>query len=292
MSKQQKTMLTNVAQIDWLTLTSWELTSWQFWREVVENSGYCLLMNPDEDKKIMQYSGLDYSSDYGSAFIGTAFIGGREHIMLRVSGELSEVLFEKLAGYPLTEGWAKCTRIDLQITSTPPSGWDQAKMEVDLRHIGHKPSFITSFDRKLRRDLSTVYIGRRVSQRIARIYEKASDSREVYLRFEYEYKGELANKMARDLAKHPLRKEDYLLGEIEHLEYKPLEDIYKPYLLATGERMSVHRVPMPDKTRDWLLGVVIKSLEKYLNQHDNDLTVLDAFTRLIDEKWDKYRPVG
>ena len=90
--------------IDWLTFTTWdelEYKSWQEWQKQ--------LAGDQKTGKIRMYDGIWK----GSSFVGEGRQNNKAHGMIRISGsESNNAYFELLRG-----DYAKCTRVDIQITT-------------------------------------------------------------------------------------------------------------------------------------------------------------------------------
>lgn len=150
------------------------------------------------ESRFLQYVGeADQDNHY---FSGTADQGGRDHYLIRCSSALAHdfaLLTHEAAGqFPRT----KATRVDVQLTVPLWAGFDLQAVGLDLKK--HVASGRWPFrGRRARRrevnlvlgskDLHTIYIGDRASERFIRVYVKDIADR-LHIRFEMEYKGDLA----------------------------------------------------------------------------------------------------
>jgi len=179
----------NVAQIDYLTLTSFCKTcqgKMYAWHKSI-----CDDLKPSNR---MQYEGTLSFDRYGTSFFGEGQQKNRTHAMLQVSGSLAESAFNACRTFVL-KGRAKVTRLDLQVTvEYDRQTHSQSELAEDLRYLSpnRSVSYLESKSGPQGSKLATVYYGSRSSERFYRIYEKRGMGGEVLLRFEVEYKGKRA----------------------------------------------------------------------------------------------------
>jgi len=167
----------NNAQIDFVTATTavkrrYDLAS----REVCEGKGEA------REGRFLQYVG----DRYESVFTGEAMQRGKASYLIQVTGEDS-----KESGIVLIDAGMKVTRIDLQITVKLPSDYSARELADCFSYkkwLGgeRKINLIES------EGMDTVNVGSRSSNRYIRIYVKEGG----FLRFEVEYKKELAVRVA------------------------------------------------------------------------------------------------
>lgn len=271
----------NVPRIDYLTLTTYEQTAWQFWKSALD--GNQELEQDDDETQIMQYMGYFWRNGTGNAYLGSGMQKRGMHIMLRISGDLAHQMFGRVAKNPLKEMWGKVTRLDLQITVPMPDKWSQKRLHFRLTRAGKEPDTKSSQSGLNRRVLRTVYLGSRHSNRFHRVYEKQVDGGDIYLRYECEYSRQLATKMAREILQSPSIVSQYLLGELQAIGDDDLESVFAHNLIGQPSRETVKRVQSHDKTRRWLLENVLPAFTRHINDHSADGEVALAFGRAIGD---------
>lgn len=176
--------IVNRPAIDWLTFTTWERESWEWFNIMATRfSG-----GDGEASRMEGYQGIMYPK---------MFIGYKEgeqhkpHYMLRSWGVPSDDVFmaSVVADSPMV-----CKRIDLQITIPLPDGYnakllaERIREEEDKRYNGRKVHLYDSG-----KGMETVYVGSWHSDKFYRIYVKQVAA-ELYLRFEVVFKHDLATK--------------------------------------------------------------------------------------------------
>lgn len=286
MKKQPRELVLLVPQIDWYTLTSFEPTGWQFWRSIFDGLGADEI---DGNTGRLMYTGTLWSMKNGTSFLGSGYQDGKEHIILQVSGKLAQDTFMQAAKKPLAEAWARCTRIDLQITQYRPTEWDQWRLFNRLKKVGRNVNYVSSMTGPNRTELATIYIGSRYSKRMIRIYEKSAEN-QVYLRLEAELKGAVAHKTAKALTIEPDKIHEYLLGEVQAMLEPKSEREFSQYLGGLPLRENGVVVKLEDRTEKWLLRQVLPAFTKYINQHDSNMRVLISYSDAIANAMDGYRP--
>lgn len=169
--------LRETAAIDWITLTTWEIGHFFGLVAYIRRRH----VGGWEAAKVMQYSGMKR----GNLFYGTSEQRdgrgeNKGHGMIRVSGrEADDFFFNDLIWYGRRElSFLKCTRLDLELTKTPPKRYS---LPAAYKRIAHPKSIVQS-------ENCTLYIGNRASSPIfTRLYEKLG-----YLRLEFELKHDRA----------------------------------------------------------------------------------------------------
>lgn len=282
------TLILGEARIDWLTLTSYDDGFYLGCQSMLNR----ILGRGWKDEKtettIQQYSGYERSvPSRGWAFLGSGVQKDKSHAMLRVSGDLSHHIFmeDYVAQQVLTET-SRVTRLDIQITVPESRGWSQWDLNLRLRDAGKRPDYKTSFDRPSMRELATVYLGSRHSMRFKRIYLKVTTSLDICVRFEVELKKARAHQTARAVLSGKADAGDYLAHEIKQVGDDMLTQLFSDlnYDLAKTERI-VNASPL-DGTWEWLVGVCVPVIDRYMNQHDNERSdqLRDLLEKLLHRK--------
>jgi hypothetical protein len=248
-------MLIHQSAIDWLTLTTFDRDVYGAWSALLGSANGTL-----REGRLLMYLGA-WS---GSLFVGEGAQQGRPHYMLRVSGEDADHLAPQLAFNP-----AHCSRIDLQITIELPPGYSGRDFADHLREERR--------DRRRRITLiesgegeSTVYIGHRSSERYYRIYVKFDAQGNPYLRFEVEFKGDVAPAVWRHI-QFGQSLSAILTSEIEHLGFDGVGVLRRFHAWLGGAlHISPHTVPTSESaTLRWLFNAVIPVLRRLLNSHSD-----------------------
>lgn len=285
-NKKSKHLSISEVLIDWFTVTAWEdgaTNSWAWWHKVATDHG---LAKEEAGIGFMQYEGNYWIGGDGSFFLGTGIQKNYVHNMVRASGALSNRMFDRAAGVPVKYGWGKCTRLDIQITLPQPEEWTQWSLADRLQRSGKNVGYIDSSSGKNGRKLATVYVGSRQSSRVTRIYQKEAGAHsDMYLRFETEFKGHRANIMCKSIADNRVEMGNYLLHEVQQMNDDKLTDLFGT-ALATYDASSVkvRKVKASDATENWLMTKCLPSLDKWINDHDNDDEVFLAFGKVLSDK--------
>lgn len=262
-----------VCMIDWLNLTSFEPSVWAGFEKSLEEYFGDRWHNEGKESKIHVYEGTSCSlPGVGWAFLGSGMQGGKQNVMLRVTGRLADRIFNRpYVQSVLIGGIAKASRIDLQVTVVEPKNWSQWELMVEMKERGHNVAWIDSIDRVSGKNLATIYHGSRHSSRYTRLYEKLSKSGDVLLRFETEYKGDRAKQVAKSLCEEMKDKGwQYLSHEMNGFKSSNLNKAMKGVLLpdaAVTERVVRERGM--DSTLEWIKGVCLPVIDRYLKQHDD-----------------------
>jgi len=273
--------------VDWFTMTSYEHDSFGHWlHEQSKIDGKI-----DEDKSMMQYDGRQVTrNNHGHCFVGSGQQQNRWHTIIRAGGEISSILAESCCFLPKRAGWARCTRIDLQVTAWAPEGWTQWTLLNRLKRGKRVASIITSLGYG-NRDFSTVYCGSMKSARFSRTYVKdyAKDGR-MLLRHECVFQRDLADSICRTIAKADDRQsaiDAQILNELQRMGDTRLEALFAPFLHGNGDASPKLRVieTTLDSKKNWLLGSVLPAFERYINDHDSDPIVGETFFRLAMERY-------
>jgi hypothetical protein len=260
-------MFINEAAIDWLTLTTWSTETWG----VLEAAARGMGITTRREARRMQYRGLES----GGVFWGEALQQGYKHFMVMASGMDAAILAPRVAGYG-----AKCTRLDLQVTvplkrddSRPGDLFDAMQLwPDDWWGRGGKPQLklVTSGDL-----FDTLYIGNRTSDRMTRIYVKPDDAGRPYLRYEVEYKGELAQ----NTWQHLEDEQDPIVNMASTLEAEidaipAISKLLPESMLSClrmgrpGVRPGRQTVPAGSSGLNWLTRQVQPAIMRLMADHD------------------------
>jgi len=241
------------ALIDWLTLTTFEADICNRWSTLQAHSD-----GEFREGKVRGYVGV-YA---GNLFIGTGTQLGRDHYLLRVSGEEADIIAPLLF-----HCGARCTRIDIQITIDQPAGYS-ARMLKDILSLSRRDqrrqiSLIESGE-----GTDTVYMGNRSSERFYRIYVKLGEDGNFFLRFEVEFKGELARAVWRHV-EYDASLAAILAAEIDRLGFDSMGVLLRFHAHLAGDlRVKPIHVPASDTaTLRWLLHQVVPVLRRLLLSH-------------------------
>ena len=258
------------ALIDWLTLTSFDVGVYDFWSSLLSEQDGSI-----REGRVMMYLGA-WS---GNLFVGEGSQQGQAHYLLRVSGEDADVLAPRL--YDLR---AHASRIDLQITIELPPGYVAREFADRLRE--------ERTDRRRRITLiedgagsDTVYLGHRSSERYYRIYVKFDALGKPYLRFEVEFKGDVAPVVWRQI-QFDASPAAILASEIEHLGFDSAGVLRRFHAWLGGAlHAKPHVVPTSEgATLRWLYSQVIPVLRRLLNSHDDGPRLRALLEELLQER--------
>lgn len=267
----------NISKLDYLTITTFEpsiMAELYKWHIAIGSE----LPN----RKRGNYVGSVTNDRYGSSFCGVAKQGDREHVMMQVSGLLSESAFTATKEFVIS-GRARVTRIDLQITvDYDREVWSQYDLFCALKEEngGRSVNYRESKSGPQNSILATVYYGSRTSDNMVRIYEKRGLNDDIHLRFEVEYKSARAQEVHSALCAGSNRRA-LLWGQMLKLpDVLGLRRLYSPHLKTTPTYTTVVRES--GDTERWLNTVVLKALDRFLAQHDeNSAWMAERFARVI-----------
>lgn len=269
-------MKIGVPEIDWLTFTTWENTvfnAWQDWQQTIQGD--------QKTGKIRNYEG----EWKGSSFIGEGRQNNKAHGMVRVSGSESHKAYFDL----MRCGYAKCTRLDLQITLDLPENYSARKFADDLRsdQTGDCQRSILLMENS--DGLNTVYLGSRKSDRLARFYIKAvgdPGQEERFIRFEVEHKGEWARVVSENLSNGNADISGILLDFLDSIEVDDSQGIirkFKDFLNGIKAGLTISREIRDDnKTFTWILEQVTPAMIRLLNDHDIGPYLADHLSGLLE----------
>lgn len=263
-----QTITLDRALIDYLTLTSFDELAFEAAGKVAN----MLIEKPyngkrKEGQQQLQYLGYSVDTAMGTFYYGEGIQGGRKHYIIRVSGELcNEDVITLPIGQGVNEGWLRCRRIDLQITTEQPSGWVQWALFNRRKKNGRAVGWAQSNDKE-GHELATVYIGQRTSARFARVYQKYSGC--YLLRCEHEIKAEMAEAYAKAIFRGKETPATMLKVLIETTGDRELTAVYAAQLSGIG-RGSVKAVYQEAKTAKWLRETVLPTFRRFINDHSQD----------------------
>jgi len=120
----------NTVAVDWLTLTSFDPKFYAFWAQQLDQ-----MSDEKKDVKWKQYLGQEVNITSGMVKLMSGEQNGRPHCIVWVSGSLANVLMEK-AMEQVANGLCECKRIDLQVTTPYPKGWEQFRLLTQLKEVG------------------------------------------------------------------------------------------------------------------------------------------------------------
>jgi hypothetical protein len=252
---------------DWLTLTTFDEKEWIAMCAYTVSSDATRNL-PVRTAKRMQYHG--WSGD--GWFVGEGRQDGLPHYMMQAHGARAHDALRQALMFHENRGLVKCTRIDLQCTSSSGFAGDLPAIAESIRGLpagafggrGPRPT-ITYFSSEKSED--TMYIGSRKSPRFWRFYNKPI-SGELRLRAELEAKGWLAETIWDELCISGL-------FHVKHIHARELGALPDDVREMARDCYQAHgddaRTPKPHVDRDalmatqrWMLGVVIPALERIL----------------------------
>lgn len=212
--------------------------------------------------RFLQYQG----SKRGASFHGQAIQNDRAHYLGQVSGAPAD-------GCDGLLHLGRVTRIDLQVTINKPDGFTGRRLCDCLRAAvwdGRRRK-VTLIDGA---GDDTVYIGSRLSDVYIRVYVKAQD----YLRFEVEYKGDGARRVALGL-QGGITRAELLAHELARLPECVLLREFRDIL--TGGVVRLPELVAPEKIgRLKWLSSLLPTFHQMANDHDYGHTVRAWFHSL------------
>lgn len=281
-TKQPLSFAVGRPMVDYLRLSTWDYQVYRhfvgIFHDKVKSSGI-----QSHDAKWLNYEGEEIAAFGGTLFVGVGQQKGKEAYLIQASSEAAHHMLTPY-GYCLDMGWqVACTRIDPQITVEQPPSWEQFDF---LCHVRDETRFLGEWKESPSETgglLCTVYIGSRTSDNYARLYQKATRSKGVYLRFEMEIKGQRAKIAGPSIARNREMIGDLLLGKLVSINYPPLTALlHMPLHTYSPDTIKIERVFEEDKTRSWLLGSVLPAFGRYINSHGADPFVREQFYNAIE----------
>lgn len=252
---------------DWLTLTTFDLDEYLAMQSYTVAAD-SLRRVPIHQAKRMQYHG--WAGD--GWFVGEGRQDGLPHYMMQATGARAHDALRFALMVHDRGGKVKCTRIDLQCTSSSTFAGDLPAVAEVMRGLpagayggrGPRPQ-VTYFSSEECKD--TLYVGSRKSPRFWRFYNKPV-SGELRLRAELEAKGWLGQQLWENLCDVGAFHVTSLFAH----EFGALPDVLRD---VSRETWSAHgdseRTPKPKVDR-----TAIKATQKWLME-----CVLPAFERIM-----------
>ena len=263
------------AQVDWVTLTSYDSSWWRRWRQRIANA-----YNASIPRKIMQYDGLFCGTPDGSIFLGAGSQSGTDHYMMRVSGSIADDISSMWIP-EVGRDECKASRIDIQMTIQEPEDWSQYDLFRRLRDKPFTIGWMASAGERVD-ELATVYIGSRNSERMTRCYEKETVGGNKLLRIETEYKGKRAAMIASRIAKGGGQAVNFLQYEIQHIiKDSALLAAFTPYFYGQPETVYVTDKTDKERQQAWLLNQVLPTFKRHISDHDSDGIVAHMFYKAL-----------
>lgn len=177
--------------------------------------------------------------------------------LLGATGAVASVVEEKSRGF-----FPSVTRIDLEATVLLPEvddGWVK-RIWKDYRHREERMKVVRSPSKFVSSDSGdTLYIGRRGAQKMLRLYDKGGqqgDLKGEVIRYEVEYREEMAENVAFGIARRDTSIEDFILRQVftayyqSHIrlpvDYQAKIEVSTPPLRPSGQ----------DRYLEWIRAVV------------------------------------
>lgn len=263
----------NCAACDYVTLTTFDPAIARLLRNVFMAVGY-------EDTKTparrMQYSGICTES----MFIGNSDNQGDEsHTMFSASSYTAYRVMRAINHVYSQKPMPNCSRIDLQVTVKRDVNdlgiWDY---ENELKSIVRenargKPSSVWGI-KKDNEIKETVYIGKRSSAKMLRVYDKKVGDDDM-VRFEYEYKQQLANKVFGGVVASSSYAGATMKEQLRKYESVPMfSRALQAILQSDGEPLTIIREKTNDDSRlRWIRDTVVPVIKKMLlaDSHGEEL---------------------
>lgn len=266
---------TEVAKIDYLTLTTFDRNVAEKWMNWIELFGGRERESLDGEKR-HRYKGFRGYGDMKSVFLGER--GDGKHYMLQISGADSNELIHNIPGAvdDIMSSRVKCTRIDVQVTIIQPKLWTQLKYKTQAEEAGLRPTNARSWNKEFKVELETVYTGTKQSGRLNRLYQKITSDGVLLLRYETQYSDDYATSVIESILTKGVKLESIIKGEIARRNLGLLYhfDIWNDGLFAPKRQRKVVEA---DKRAAWLVQDILPVLMEYIERHDADPKVIDAY---------------
>lgn len=200
-------MIVNKVCIDYLRLTTWDNGVAKLIERDYSNT---TLIDDTEPITRMQYQGILYKTDDGSASFLVGEQRGEKHYMLEFSGQEADNVMQ-FACRVLSDNRDKrwnVTRIDIQTTikatekeyrDMPDDFYKQLKLNNWLFYSGRGGKVSC---RLIKSNTDTLYVGARTSEQMLRYYVKSDEDDNKYIRWEWELKGDRALWAVGELSKN------------------------------------------------------------------------------------------
>jgi len=263
----------NQAMCDYVTCTSYDREFWSMWKSLLRVVETTEGHEPAAESAWYQYAGWSTKHPgYGELFVGSGQQGGAAHFLITSKGAQANYIYM----LNVLEG-SRCTRLDLQVTIEQPEDYDARSMQEYARSYGLDPIYWPSADG----EYVTLYFGRMEGSDniFTRLYQKEKDDGGKLLRLECVFRGKKAA-----AAHHLVRAGNEPAGLIRAAmpAVPELLDIFDVYL--TGEGVPVKIARTEHNTAAWLRRTVLPSFTRYINSHDADPDIIEAFFNAIDRE--------
>lgn len=277
-----ESFLSNVPMIDFLTLTTFSPLAHARIRDWFLRGGYKTV----EGTQRMQYLGETFVSDNGSAFLGQAMQKQRPHWIHQISGALAAAAFDEFrADLHEPDTRINVSRIDVQLTvAISQDEWSQfaffRRMKARFKN-GPAVQYFESKSPAGQGMLATVYVGRRTSDRLIRVYEKLGMGDDVFLRFEAEYKGALARGVARQMIDDEDSASGVLLWELERLDDDELR-AYFSGIAGGAYAIRPKRIVVKTSRYNYIHQTAIPAIRNALAQHEGADDIALELGKILD----------
>ena len=235
---------------DWLGMTTFSYETYLQWVAIIENMN----MSQPAVTAFKQYSGTSWSE-------GVSLVEGEQkkgaHYIFTASGAQAEVALQFMRqAAKIDLASVKCIRLDAQITLPRLPGRPDIVLLAHQTKAGAYGEFIgrgkPSVTAHMGKDGDTMYIGARVSELFARIYDKfikrAKKAVEHYERYEVELKGSRAQSMFDRLMSQPPATLNRPLEQLLKASIEKLPPGLAPLVAAAGVAKTDYAGLMPEHT--------------------------------------------
>jgi len=253
---------------DWLTLTTFDE------KEYIAMQAYTVSADSMRRLTIKEAKRMQYRGFQGDGwFVGEGRQNGERHFMMQASGVRAQDCLRYALQFHERSGLVKCTRIDLQCTSTSGFAGDIPAVAAAIRGLdagafggrGPRPQ-VTYYSSEKTED--TMYIGGRRSPRFWRFYNKPVSS-ELRLRAELEAKGWLGEAIWLELQErgmfHVKQVFERELGALPPDVKEMAKDCYTTHGDTARTPKPVADLTGVMATQKWLMECVLPAFERIIN---------------------------
>lgn len=274
MEHTEKTDQRFVAHIDYITLTSYEKSSWVLFRDIQSKC------TETREKKVAQYMGEIGKVRHGSIFVGSGVQGAKVHNMMQVSGNEAHHLFytDDRLSEGIKAGWLRVTRIDIQSTLEWGRGayeWLRG-IENRIKDRGDVCTWEESQHDKWGK-LATCYIGSKRSDRFFRVYMKPTMDA-MRIRYELQVGGATARSIGKQIA-NGASHEGFIKWSAKKVKDEGFDPLMEVLDGVGAERVS-REIDEDRKTRDWLMRMLV-AFSRYITSDDADPLVADSYYSVL-----------
>lgn len=261
-------VLVGGAACDWLTLTTFDE------KEYIAMQAYTVSADSMRRMPIREATRMQYRGFSGDGwFVGEGRQDGMPHYMMQASGVRAQDCLRYALQFHERGGLVKCTRIDLQCTSSSSFADDLPAIAEAIRSHpagafggrGPRPK-VTYFSSEDSQD--TLYIGSRKSPRFWRFYNKPV-SNELRLRAELEAKGWLSEAIWTELCEAGMFRVKQILGrEVSSLPNEIREmtrDVWSAHADLDRTAKPVEDLTKVIATQKWLMECVLPAFERIIH---------------------------